>query len=70
MFKITNDLLKKEVGNEKLKFLVLPSGDLFAIQYQNHSISMYKGTTLDGMMANIYLRVTKNNETFYTRLLG
>ena len=38
----------------KTEILVLPSGDLFAIQYQNHSISMYKGTTLDGMMANIH----------------
>ncbi len=31
---------------------------------------MYRATTLDGMMANIYLRIIKDDKVSYTKLLG
>lgn len=68
--KINNKIEKHIINSDNLKFELLSSGDIFNINYLHDSISMYKATSLDGMMANIYLRITKGNDTFSTRLLG
>lgn len=68
--KIKNQLEKIILKSGGIKFEVLPSGDIHGIYYNNESISMYRANMLDGMLANIYLRVTKDGRSRHTKLLG
>jgi cellobiose phosphorylase len=68
--KLENRLEKIIIASDGIRFEVLPTGDLHGIFYHNESISMYRANMLDGMLANIYLRVTKDGKTSATKLLG
>lgn len=61
---------KRSLSSNGLSFEVLTSGDIYSIQYEWLTLNMYRATTLDGMMANIYLRITKGEDVYYTKLLG
>lgn len=67
---IKHEVLTSKIGSDEICFSLLPSGDIHLINYQDKRISMYPATTLDGMIANLYLRITKEHEIFYTRLIG
>lgn len=67
---INNKLEKIILESDDIKFEVLPSGDIFSLSYKSESISMYRSNMLEGMLANIYLRLTKGERTYVTKLLG
>lgn len=68
--KINNVLDKRIISSEDIRFEILPTGDIYTILYQNESISMYRANMLEGMLANIYLRLRIGEETYSTKLLG
>lgn len=68
--KIKNNIKTTDIISNSLIFKVLESGDLKSINYNHEQISMYQGSSLDGMIANIYLRLANDKEVLITKLLG
>ena len=55
-----------EISQDKLKFLVLESGDIYKVLYDNLMLNMYPSSYYDGSLYNIYLKV--DNKT--SKLMG
>lgn len=70
MQKVKNDIRKTIIKSDGLEFKILEGGDIESIDYKYNQISMYKGTNLDGTLANIYLRVENDGIIEYTKLIG
>lgn len=69
--KIKNNIQTVNIESEGLVFKFLPSGDINGIIYKNNNVSMYRGTTLDGTLGNIYLKtVDSEGIVSYTKLIG
>lgn len=67
---IINDIKTQNICSNDLTIRVLESGDIKDITYHGNQISMYTGSTLDGMIANIYLRLEDETGIYITKLLG
>lgn len=67
---IINDIKTQNICSNDLIFRILESGDIKDINYQGNQISMYTGSTLDGMVTNIYLRLEDETGIYITKLLG
>ena len=67
---IHNDIKTNDINSNSLIFKVLESGDIKSINYYGDQISMYTGSSLDGMIANIYLRLEDESGIHLTKLLG
>ncbi len=68
--KIKNEIKTTDINSNSLIFKILDSGDISSINFNSEQISMYKGSSLDGMIANIYLRQVDDSGTHLTKLLG
>ena len=53
---IKNNIQTVNIESDGLIFKFLPSGDINQIKFNNNNVSMYKATTLDGTLGNIYLK--------------
>lgn len=68
--KIKNEIQTTNIESDSLVFKILEGGDFYTIEYKYNQISMYKGTNLDGTLANIYMRLEKEGVIYYTKLIG
>ena len=68
---IKNNIQTVNIESEGLIFKFLPSGDINQIKFNNNNVSMYKGTSLDGTLGNLYLKTEdEDGIVSYTKLIG
>ncbi len=68
--KIDNERKLFELTNGKLRFDVLETGDIAMISAQGKYISQAIANNIDGMLGNIFLRVSVENKYKYYPLIG
>lgn len=67
---IKDNLNVYPIGKGPLKFHLFESGDIQYVSYHHHIINSYKGSFSEGGLLNLYLRIVRNDEVFYTKLIG
>ncbi len=68
---ILNTKIKESIlKTNDLEFYVLNSGDISLIKNKNTKINLFRASTLDGMVSNLFLKLFIGNEIKFTRLLG
>ncbi len=67
---IKNQPLLTTMKQGGLTFRFLEFGDVYDIRFEHDQINLFKGNSIDGMPANIYLRVHDNSKIHFTPLLG
>lgn len=67
---IKNQPLLTTMKQGGLTFRFLEFGDVYDMRFDHDQINLYKGNSIDGMLANIYLRVHDNSKIHFTPLLG
>jgi cellobiose phosphorylase len=67
---IYNKIKTDEIKTKDLQFSILKSGDIHQIRHNNDCINAYKGTAIEGSVANLYLRIKKHDGFSYTKLIG
>ena len=68
--KVGNNILKRKITNGHISFEVIKSGDIHKISYDWFNLTTFNQTALDGQVFNLYLRIKKNGEYFYTKMIG
>lgn len=68
--KFNTKINKLVLSNDKLTIEFLKSGDIYQIHHGDIRINLLRGNLIDGMVSNIYLRTSVNNEYKFQKLLG
>ncbi|AUD65882.1 hypothetical protein BK011_09355 [Tenericutes bacterium MZ-XQ] len=58
------------IGEDKLKFHMLPSGKIHQITYEDKMINQLRMLNHEDMFTNIYLRIKKNGSYKYVKIIG
>ncbi|KFZ26697.1 MAG: hypothetical protein KQ78_01014 [Candidatus Izimaplasma bacterium HR2] len=61
---------KKQIRSNSLLINFLLSGDIYDITSKNNIINLFRGNLLDGSVANIYLKVFSEENSYTTPLIG